>query len=133
MALHALAKCRFYVGYAGALSAEVVCTAPPGTKPVGCLVAAAVRWRREHNIEESLRQLPDGKDNIIRKFLPAGFIGHDKKVSPFWQSENILLYLQSNANLQHPPPPLPRTGTVMKLMQLTFFSQILRSLEDCIK
>ena len=43
--------------------------------------ADTVDWRRTEKIEQTLEAfLPDGKDNIIRQYLPSAFLGFDKSV-----------------------------------------------------
>lgn len=51
-----------------------------------CLIGVAwfadtVDWRNTEKIEQTLETfLPDGKDNIIRQYLPSAFLGFDKSV-----------------------------------------------------
>ena len=40
-----------------------------------------MKWRAENDIENTLAAfLPDGKDDIVRKHIPSGFVGFDKSV-----------------------------------------------------
>lgn len=40
-----------------------------------------MKWRAENDIEDTLAAfLPDGKDDIVRKHIPSGFVGFDKSV-----------------------------------------------------
>eukprot|EP00891_Asterochloris_glomerata_P002496 jgi/Astpho2/2496/Aster-x0537 len=44
-----------------------------------------VKWRAENDIEDTLAAfLPDGKDDIVRKHIPSGFVGFDKSGQPMW-------------------------------------------------
>jgi hypothetical protein len=43
------------------------------------------KWRAANNIDGTLEAfLPDGKDAIIRKHLPGGYVGFDKEGQPVW-------------------------------------------------
>ena len=48
--------------------------------PTSCC-ADTVKWRAENDIENTLAAfLPEGKDDIVRKHIPSGFVGFDKSV-----------------------------------------------------
>ncbi|KAK9824539.1 hypothetical protein WJX72_011169 [[Myrmecia] bisecta] len=49
------------------------------------MIENSMKWRQENDIDNILSKfLPDGKDAIIRRYLPAGFLGFDKAGQPVW-------------------------------------------------
>ncbi|KAK9803212.1 hypothetical protein WJX73_003627 [Symbiochloris irregularis] len=59
-------------------------------------LTSTIEWRKENDVEGYLsRSLPDGRDAVIRRCLPSGWIGFDKTGLPVWMEHLAALDIHS--------------------------------------